>query len=209
MRTVVFAGAGASFAVNKDKLPMTKQFFHRLPETITANKLFSYVTHFLSDKLGSNTIDIEQVLWALKSVKDAVASFGSGKEEEAFWDVLIARGWANNLVNNLNAQDAAQKFRQLSDVTQVLEGSINAQVFAHYSYRPNKKELASNWGRVLRVLSKSEATVDLFTTNYDAVIESAAHHFDVALDRGITNDVWAYLDEARWASARTRAGRHC
>lgn len=196
--TIVFAGAGASFAVNKAKLPTTQQFFDKLPVDITESKLFSYVRKFLQAKLGSDVIDIEQVLWAMKAVRDAVAPFHV-EPEETFWDALIRRGWASSLVANLDAQAAASRFRELDGVVSGLEKAINAQVFSHYSYRPTKAELAPNWGRLLNALQTGAESFDIFTTNYDAVIESAAAYFDIHLSRGLKNDVWAYLDVAQWS----------
>jgi len=52
---LVFAGAGASSAVDHDKYPTTVEFFKRLPSEIKNDKLFSEIEKFLRTKKSKNT----------------------------------------------------------------------------------------------------------------------------------------------------------
>jgi hypothetical protein len=67
-KAIVFAGAGASKAVNKDRFPTTVEFFEQLPAEIRGHRLFAHVHKFLSRPDGARIIDIEEVLWELQTL---------------------------------------------------------------------------------------------------------------------------------------------
>src|SRR5207248_224732 len=72
---VVFAGAGASTAVNPREYPTTLEFFERLPDTIAKHTIFMRATEYLrSHSSDSSNIDIEQVLWALHELDGFLAA---------------------------------------------------------------------------------------------------------------------------------------
>src|SRR5262245_31892044 len=65
--TIVFAGAGASTAVNPEQYPTTAEFFRRLPEDISSAQLFKLATDFLQQRhrVDTTTLDVELVLGVL------------------------------------------------------------------------------------------------------------------------------------------------
>jgi hypothetical protein len=75
IQVVVFAGAGASKAVDADSYPTTVDFFSGLPKSVTSNRLFTNLVEFLKQEDSGRILDIELVLWALHQLRDSAAAF--------------------------------------------------------------------------------------------------------------------------------------
>ncbi len=201
----VFAGAGASKAVGADRYPTTLEFFERLPDSVKGTPFFKLLVKYLQGRSASDdVIDIEQVLWALDEILRFV---------EQAHDQSTVAGWflAGNRLSEVMsgkqdlgpmtvvAKQSAVPLRQLQD-------AIYRQVYRWYSQPPNAEDLSDNWIMLLRSMISSGSQVEIFTTNYDLVIEAAAEEVnrisdlpDIALGR--SGSLLPYLDEDIWATA--------
>lgn len=173
----IFAGAGASMAVNTKKFPATKEFFTQLPNDIKENKLFNEIVNFIKqEEINESLIDIEEILFPLYKLREMLVSTENKKN---------AFGWllnANRLPSLTNTKDVSQIFidmtSKLHNQTRNLINMINEQVYNLYYQNPDKKELQSNWSFLLKLLMEKNDQIEIFTTNYDLVIESALHFLD-------------------------------
>ena len=77
-RTIIFAGAGASKAVNPKQFPTTVEFFEKLPEKIRGNPYFLFVLDYINAAEQLDQVDIEHVLWALQEFYKLFDSFQHG-----------------------------------------------------------------------------------------------------------------------------------
>lgn len=170
-RIVLFAGAGASKAVDAQGYPTTVEFFNRLPATIKENPYFTLVHQFL-DKAGG-AADVEKILWGLQSLLEFCG------------DVIQQTGIVGHTFQSKTIRDLFGRAGSTSELRAVCKAlrpqletliwEINAQVYDYYSPAPTEEQLQSNWIRLLRPLLTSETMeVNVFTTNYDSVIETAA-----------------------------------
>jgi SIR2-like domain len=173
-KVVVFAGAGASKAVNSEHFPTTLEFFERLPEKIKADPLFQIVTGYLARSDGKRQIDIEEVLWELQELR----AFSDAYRAQSS---LIGYGLNKNRFLHLSYQP--QQNQSLGALDAVINGSgqradkligeINAIVYDLYSFEPSQVDLSDNWLYLLERLSSINCYFNVFTTNYDLVVESA------------------------------------
>ena len=65
---LIFAGAGASKAVNSTEFPTTLEFFEKLPTKITETPLFQQAVSFIQSQKEDKVVDIEEVLWTLQDL---------------------------------------------------------------------------------------------------------------------------------------------
>lgn len=64
---IIFAGAGASRGVSKEKYPTAVDFKKKLPEDVTRQELYVQLDRYLQKQV-KGTIDIEHVLWELGNI---------------------------------------------------------------------------------------------------------------------------------------------
>ncbi len=173
---VLFAGAGASRAVS-ERYPTTTEFFADLSPDIKNDRLFKAVDGWLLESLGlKSTLDIENVLWALFDLRTFFARISDRKTIEGWMFRLPA------LLDFLNIDSRFPGFNTIADksdhmlhLLDNLSGRINERVYRLYRPEPSADDLSSNWLPLLKPLLES-GPLEVFTTNYDRVIESAAWH---------------------------------
>lgn len=202
---VIFAGAGASKAVNSDNFPTTIEFFSRLPDRINSNDLFKFVVSFLSQKSPDKQIDIEEILWELQSLRDFCSSY---TKQDSIVGYSLAK---ERILKQVIKRQGQPTFGHLSEtlgitktVCDSLISDINSVVYDLYSYEPEEAELKDNWIYLIDKLGKSKLNYDIFTTNYDVAIEtSVAIRGNPNLDNfsGITGRISKRLDLDRWKSS--------
>ncbi|MGL4574658.1 MAG: SIR2 family protein [Burkholderiaceae bacterium] len=169
---IIFAGAGASAAVNFDNYPTTVGFRNRLPLNITSNPLFGFVEHFLQHEVkeGEPPFDIEKILWALQAfVKDLSFSF----RQDSLAAYLIRSGQLGALIGTNVAGNVQSFLNQGHYAGERLMSEINAIVYDLYNREPTQTELEANWIPLLKWASRKFSKINVFTTNYDVVIETA------------------------------------
>jgi len=203
---VVFAGAGASKGVNPQRYPTTVEFFERLPEEIKQDQIFESVCAFLQERTGPGApMDIELLLWRL----DELQAFCVGVT-----DPSSLPGWmvgSNRLAHALNRTNETfghldRIARMASRRVEELTAKIHAQVYKLYGQLPERSELEATWLPLLEPLVRSGAVLELFTTNYDMILEAAldalAANKQSPVDTGWRGTVLRRLDAGLWTRRR-------
>lgn len=166
---LVFVGAGGSAAVDPEQYPTTVEFFKRLPPEITGDSLFQFVCEFLRTQRRDDQIDIEKVLWALGEFEDDLSPFS---EPNSMLGWMTVGNRIGQLVGS--RADTANVSLMLSGICgrklKPLRERINAQVHKFYDKRPDEGKL-SVWVELLRKLEELDPVLEIFTTNYDRVLE--------------------------------------
>lgn len=193
---LIFAGAGASKAVDGESYPTTVEFFKRLPKDITSDKIFSDLLLFLSSQLKAPVVDVEQVLWMLGELKTQCRALASN-------DTPLGWLFSGNRINNLMAgggdhQSSAKTASLIREHVTALESNINRMVYDLYDRVPSAEQLDGNWKPLLQGSLERSKRVEVFTTNYDVVLETCAEEFDLPLTPGRTKSVRPVLETRLW-----------
>ena len=178
---LVFAGAGASYAINSDKYPTTVEFFSRLDESINEKiqKLLSPKFKFIINKERKGLIeesqlhekiDIEDILWLISKVKEDYRNIFSN---EIFKEIV-------ETINRESISFMEEQHKELSS----LEEKIYENVFRFYTSIPSEDEL-DPWTFLFFALSGYEKPIELFTTNYDIVLDGMSKYVSVGFENGL------------------------
>jgi hypothetical protein len=204
---LIFAGAGASKAVNSAEFPTTLEFFEKLPTQITETALFRQAVSFIQSQKEDGVVDIEEVLWTLQDLY----KFGRSYSRTSTFTGYMLQG--NRLLQALGAGhslghlDAAIR-RAFSDVDRLIS-QINARVYELYAHEPDESALKGNWLPLLQELKTREWRIDIVTTNYDTVIEtaiSAVYPEDYDRFVGLKGRTRKQLDLNSWQEPDRRQG---
>lgn len=152
---IIFAGAGASKAVNSERYPTTVEFFERLPDPVRNSGLFRMAEQYLKKSDPERILDIEEVLWELQSLR----AFSEQQTQEGnFVGYALRNGRLAHLLfgtnHNFNHLDVtlASVYGELEN----LIGSINATVYDFYDYEPSEDELSDNWLYLFSSMRKTD-----------------------------------------------------
>lgn len=195
-RVMVFAGAGASFAVDRSSYPTTVGFYEQLPDEIRSHDLVRGLAAHFEKKFSSGPADIEKLLWSLGELIDHFKQVN---------DPSSALSWVipNNMLQealklphpvNHYSGTARQALPKLID----LRDRINAALYDCYSNIPSSEQLAQNWLPLLSGLKARKCWTDIVTTNYDIVIEEAIRVSRCDVGFGRTDSVVNKLNEEIW-----------
>lgn len=199
MRTVVLAGAGASYAVDKESFPTTLEFARRLPENVTRNQLFKLINQVAVEQ-KDEPIDIEKVLWKLDEVRSHIAVLTQPNN-------TVMRMYSSNRMGSVIGGDTSNIVHHSANYLLQIDSlisAINEVVYEFYSKIPTQQQLSNNWIPLFGMLNKHASDVQVFTTNYDRVIESAikfmptegTNHQKIGF--GYTDGVERELDLSNW-----------
>jgi PAS domain-containing protein len=204
-RALIFAGAGASTAVSREHFPTTRDFFEKLPESIKSHRLFGFVQSFLRQSDADRVIDIEEILWELETLRrfTRAAQIGEGIVGHALRSAQLAKLVLDHTAHFSHLDQTLATTQALCDG---LIDEINAAVYDLYDHEPSDEELKNNWSYFFTKLRTANCDADIFTTNYDIAIETAA-----ALDPKIQYDdflglkglVKKQLNLDRWSNSAT------
>ncbi|MCG8401057.1 MAG: SIR2 family protein [Firmicutes bacterium] len=205
---VVFAGAGASKAVDPDRFPTTVDFFELLPEEITENLFFQHITSFLQqENEDGQQIDIENILWTIDDLKEHIEKSSDLKHISGWFmntSYLAHAVQQHNASMGTFSKMAPEAIQSLS----CLKDDVNKQVYSLYDAIPKTEKIEENWIFLLEILLKKYKRVELVTTNYDLVLETAIQE---VRDRGFgsiapgwKDRVLRLLDIELWTSDEKR-----
>ena len=204
---LVFVGAGGSASVDPKQYPTTVEFFKRLPEDIRNDPVFISVHEFLQNKKADQSIDIEEVLWNLDELRDYF---------KASIDTKAVAGWImrQNRVDSLVSRcpDLSNLLNGMVDLKEnripSLKDRINAQVYNLYEKTPADDKLLK-WVQLLKVLTELDLTIEIFTVNYDLVLENVIRVAKIDVKTGRRFDgTHARLDTTCWDHSETRIDTH-
>ena len=194
---LVFVGAGGSAAVDPEQYPTTVEFFNRLPGDIMEDRLFAKVREFLENKKDGGQIDIEEILWNLDELRDYF---------QVSRDTGSVAGWImaqNRIVQLIGGHDLSPLLNGMSNLEtqiQTLKSKINAQVYDFYATAPDTEKL-SDWTQLLKGLAKFDSPIEIFTTNYDRVLERVISESEIGVETGLKpNPDQMALDMTLWDS---------
>lgn len=202
----IFAGAGASKAVNAERFPTTKEFFDELLPPITDDNLFQFCLQYIRSLNDVETIDIEQVLWTLQSLFEYYENLLNPNDISGY---ALKHNLVDQLFRGHNTGHLLQISENMRDKIGGLIDSINQIVYDLYAYEPTIDELKSNWIQLISNFEGVGNRLDIFTTNYDAVIEAALNEVNgeatARTQRGISGNVRQTLDLSNWLGSATIA----
>jgi hypothetical protein len=204
-RALIFAGAGASKAVNAEQFPTTVEFFDRLPETIKSNGLFQLTLDYLRRAETDRIIDIELVLWELETLRQ----FSDSRPQGQSFPAYAVR--ANRLAQLVSGQRHRNRFENsesiINDINLMCDDlidQINSTIYQLYNYEPTPSELSDNWCFLMNSLKSAGWKYYIFTTNYDLSIEATISNIDSAgYDKflGLSGSMKKWLDLNNWLDA--------
>lgn len=192
---LVFVGAGGSTAVDPEQYPTTKVFFERLPHEIKKNALFSHIHTFLQSKKKGGEIDIEDILEALGELQETSKKIGDPNS-------IVGKAMQGQLgpINGYQEFNTCQNSMAVWGENEIapLKDRINEQVYAFYGTRPDPTKL-SVWRRLLKGLKEIDPAIEIFTTNYDFVLEDATMQAELPMEYGAVHDLLeACVDYTLW-----------
>lgn len=197
-KILIFAGAGASRGLSQERYPMALDFRNRLPEEIISNRLFQAVEDCVLRTQGLSQADIEHILWELNAARSAFAQVSSG----TFAAELLATNLIRQIIGDgpLNGQSIIQVTSAICHHIEALVDKINALVYKLYSKTPSAEELDRTWMPLLTAdnLRKFDR-IDIVTTNYDMVLETAIKKSNVEVSLGYTDGIFQEVDINQWA----------
>ena len=194
---IIFAGAGASRGVSRDKYPMALDFRERLPDEIKNSHLYGQLlTHHELSNPGA-IVDIENILWELGRLDDALKEFTN---EGLFASRLLANNQLRARPSGISGQQIQQELIQLKYEVNELQNKINERVYDFYSQIPKNKEIERSWMPLLKKMnSVNFDQIDIVTTNYDLVIEEALDSLtDVNIRTGLTDGRYPGVNLEEW-----------
>ena len=196
---LVFAGAGGSTAVDPEQYPTTVEFFKRLPEDIKQDALFVRINEFLEKRKKEKSLDIEKILWNLDEIQNYC---------RMSLDPETIVGWAmeGHLIHHLipNVPDSSPLRQAMSTLAEnqmeTLKDRINTQVYNFYATPPDPQKL-SDWVQLFKGLADYDLPIEIFTTNYDRVLERVITEAKIDVASGLKRDHdQMVLDVTLWDS---------
>ena len=194
---LVFVGAGGSAAVDPKQYPTTVEFFNRLPREITQDPLFTLVCEFLrSQKEDGQPIDIEEVLLGLDKLQEYLSLSHDPNTLEGW---MMTRNRLGSLHANMSASSniSAAMFEIDENRLVPLQNRINALVHEFYVVHPAHDKLR-DWVNLLRGLEMPDSLIEIFTTNYDLVLETAIQEAEIKIVTGRVPALEMQLDPSFW-----------
>lgn len=177
---LVFAGAGASTAVDPDQYPTTVKFLERVPLDVKSNPWFEHAFQFLSTRENSSPIDIEHILDVLSVMQGYCLK---SHDDTTFPGWMLADGRFAGMANtrimeeHLIVPSLVDFMREMENEgirLAALQGDIHSLVYQYYERLPASSELA-NWMTLLETVTDPYRGLEIFTTNYDRVLEQVVH----------------------------------
>ena len=175
---LIFAGAGASAAISKRNYPTTVEFYNRLDENIKAsiegiamNVLYKYIQ---SQSHDGKPMDIEKVLGYIDELRDHLLQ---SVDTDSITGILTEN--TNRDLWNLAHQNIPA-LGQLKD-------QIHKEVFRFYSIKPKDTQLKI-WVSLIQSLKQYPLPIEIFTTNYDLVLDRAVRMNDINIKMGVYID---------------------
>ena len=179
---LVFAGAGASAAIDGQKYPTTEGFYEKIEPTIRPSidtVLRGYFALYLNEKKKAGLIDIEDVLSYTADFKHDLGSFSD--QERISYTLLLKEIEEGGQKLGAFASRLQGFFSELSS----LEREIFSNLHDVYGVQPAPPDSVL-WNTFIG--NFPDMTVEIFTTNYDLILEKVAK--DNEIDTGIDEDAY-------------------
>ena len=203
---LVFAGAGASYAINPNKYPTTIEFFSRLDESIN-EKIREHLGQdcyyiinrerkgLIEESQFHEKIDIEDILWLISKMKEDYFNIFSNEIFKKMVDTINGEFISFNIFSNeifkkmvdtINGEFISFTEKQYEELSS-LEEKIYENIFHFYTSIPSEDEL-DPWIFLFTTLLGYEKPIELFTTNYDIVLDGISKYVSVDFENGLEPD---------------------
>lgn len=177
---LVFVGAGGSASVNSDQYPTTQVFFDNKLKDIRTMDLFIRMKGLIEEK--KKTVDIEDMLGALNELQE------KGKKAIDPTDILgAALKKRLGIIEGVSSGSLTSSMNLLLHNAHSLAYKIHRRVHDVYSEPPSHDQL-DNWIRLLSGLATIDPNIEIFTTNYDRVLETLIRKLDLDIATGRIQD---------------------
>lgn len=193
---IIFAGAGASRGVSREKYPTAVDFKQKLPVEVTSQALYKELDRYLQKQVVG-TVDIEHVLWELGRLIEIV-------DELVDPSRFTARLLTTNEIAPITGQQhhgphTHSQLNRLAEVARDLQNRINKNIYDFYSQEPSAEELSKSWKPLLEWAARDFSRVDIATTNYDLVLEHVLRNVpSLRVSNGAAAEVLPRIDLGRW-----------
>lgn len=157
---LVFAGAGASAAIDIKRYPTTEAFYKRLNnevKSLMGNVLGGHLNNHIAQEDSRQNMDIEKVLWYIREFKYDLSP--SLDNERISYNFLQSSGI-------MPSKSVRGHIGELS----TLEEKIHREIHDAYYHFPRGSDL-DVWDFLINSLVGEDRVVEIFTTNYDLVLE--------------------------------------
>ncbi len=161
---LIFAGAGASYAVDPKNYPTTVEFYKRLPAEInnSINEIPKLRDFLNANNSNNDPMDIEK---ALQFIGRSRRRFERFHFEDELTKLIIqgsleTRGWKftndtiSSIAENLNN----------------IESEIQKKFYDFYRTIPSENKVG-HWKNLIEGINEMHHSVEIFTTNYDLVLD--------------------------------------
>ncbi|MCY4389080.1 MAG: SIR2 family protein [Desulfurellaceae bacterium] len=172
---LLFVGAGGSAAVDEKQYPVARGFFEKVQGKIKQKKLFETVCQ----SIEKERLDIEDVLEVLDKLQESFMGVTSGLGEQLYTKGGVT--FASERLGHTRHTNEAMRDRIV-----LLNDDIKARVYNFYGKPPPTKKLSS-WIHFLSELEQFDSCLQIFTTNYDLVLEEATKQAGVHVNYGLDN----------------------
>ena len=165
---LLFAGAGASAAIDTKRYPTTTEFYEQLNDEVKSlmtNVLGGELNRCISKEVGDKkSMDIEKVLWYIDQFKYDLNPCLDNKR--------IAHKFIQKQ-GLMNAKNISPYISELS----TLEEKIYREIHNAYYNLPSNSDVGV-WNHLIKRLKEDEV-IEIFTTNYDLVLERVANEENI------------------------------
>ena len=186
---LVFAGAGASAAIDKKQYLTTEGFFNELPSPIKNDSLFQDVERVLREEARKNKkrIDIEDIIEILDTIQADCERFTGSTTPVGHIGRRIRESRRPEYKTAGVMRPLYDSADELRESASRLNSEIKSLVYKFYGKIPDAEKL-SPWIYLLNGLKKHGSFIEIFTTNYDLVIEEAGVQADIKVQDGFDHD---------------------
>jgi hypothetical protein len=204
---LVLAGAGASRSVESVTYPTTVEFMSRLPKQLAEDELVQLLKHYaeaqteITHGLSAYT-DAEGLLAGLQELIE-FGKMASDETGPVGW--IMGSDKLKNMKrkNNFETANLPKFGMDLAESAKVIRDRINELVYELYSPLPKPADGLTAWVNLLKYLVQSDSCLQLFTTNYDMVIEEALERLsksssDLTIATGRIPGTYPTLDLTLW-----------
>ena len=202
-RVLIFAGAGASYAVNPDRYPTTLEFQQKVdPEFDDILKTSCHTDPKLydatdEDRSRASTVyqilkqtirdrdepfDVERVIAEAEALKKSSKTILKEIEYLPISRLIEVKSKA------FGSEGSKIDLERNIEVVDMIRKALYSQVFRFYGAEPELSEL-TDYIRFFNGIK--QARLDVFTTNYDLVLDSVVSHVDF-FDSTVSQDPMGY-----------------
>jgi hypothetical protein len=202
---LIFAGAGASFGVDRELFPTTVQFRENLPDELKNSTLLQYIEAHISRTQNISTIDVEHTLWEIGNL---ITTLEQATNTTNFLSEALQTNQINNAINiSTQGNNILNSLNQIKYEAIQLRDKINSEVYKYYSKDASQQSLEKTWIPLIKKFAARAKRFDIITTNYDQVIEQALQAVQpTSTHAGFTGGHKSTIDLAYWKNINPEIG---